>query len=80
MSEEITFLATGDIGPTHGPADGYPVERYSELVEPTMAAADLRFGNCERQYSLRGNANDLSPHGRQSPEMARISTTSTSTS
>jgi len=37
-----------------------------------MAAADLRFGNCERQYSLRGNANDLSPHGRQSPEMARI--------
>jgi poly-gamma-glutamate synthesis protein (capsule biosynthesis protein) len=71
-SEEVVFLATGDIGPTHGPADGFPIEQYSELVAPIMAEADLRFGNCERQYSGRGNASDASPHGRQPPEMAKI--------
>ena len=42
MPEEITFLATGDIGPTHGPNDGYPVERYSELVEATITMTIAR--------------------------------------
>src|ERR1041384_7979248 len=69
---EIVLLGTGDVGPTHGEADGYPVERYSEMVGPYMAAADLRFGNCERQYSRRGTLDDGNPHGRQPPEMARI--------
>ena len=42
---EVSFLGTGDCGPTHGPADGFPIERYSELVRPTLAAVDLRFGD-----------------------------------
>lgn len=71
---ELTFLGAGDCGPVHGPDDGYPVERYTELVRPTLAAADVRFGNCERQYSARGTASTVSPHGCQPPAMARIFT------
>lgn len=69
---EISFLGTGDCGPVHGPQDGFPIERYSELVRPTLQSVDLRFGNCERQYSARGTASETSPHGRQPPEMASI--------
>jgi hypothetical protein len=29
---EISFLGTGDCGPVHGPQDGFPIERYTELV------------------------------------------------
>jgi poly-gamma-glutamate synthesis protein (capsule biosynthesis protein) len=43
-------------------------------VRPTLAAVDLRFGNCERQYSARGSASETAPHGRQPPEMAQIFT------
>ena len=49
-ASEVVFLGTGDCGPVHGPADGFPIERYTELVQPTLAAADLRFSNSERQY------------------------------
>ncbi|MCC7486295.1 MAG: CapA family protein [Burkholderiales bacterium] len=73
-SSGISLIGTGDCGPVHGPADGYPVERYTELVRPVLEKADLRFANCERQYSSRGTANELAPHGRQPPEMARIFT------
>ena len=71
---EIAFIGTGDCGPVHGPEDGFPIERYSELVRPTLARVDLRFANCERQYSARGTASDTSPHGRQPPAMAQIFT------
>jgi len=71
---EISFIGTGDCGPVHGPKDGFPVERYTELVRPTLAAVDLRFANCERQYASRGTPSDRSPHGCQPPEMARIFT------
>jgi len=71
---EVSFIGTGDCGPVHGPADGFPVERYTELVRPTLAAVDLRFANCERQYSARGTARETAPHGRQPPEMAKIFT------
>src|ERR1700743_2310038 len=54
MATEVTFLGAGDVGPVHGPADGFPIARYTELVRPVLASVDLRFGNCERQYSLRG--------------------------
>ncbi len=74
MSQEVTFIGTGDCGPVHGPADGFPVERYTELVRPVLAGVDLRFANCERQYSSRGTGNELAPHGRQPPEMAQIFT------
>jgi poly-gamma-glutamate capsule biosynthesis protein CapA/YwtB (metallophosphatase superfamily) len=43
-------------------------------VRPTLAAADLRFANCERQYSNRGTRSERSPHGCQPPAMARIHT------
>src|SRR4029079_2932443 len=71
---EISFLGTGDCGPVHGPADGFPIERYTELVRPVLRSVDLRFANCERQYSSRGIARKTSPHGRQPPEMAQIFT------
>lgn len=70
----ISFLGTGDCGPVHGPKDGFPIERYTELVRPTLAKVDLRFANCERQYSSRGKASETSPHGCQPPEMAKIFT------
>src|SRR3954453_16773427 len=68
---EISFIGTGDCGPVHGPTDGFPIERYTELVRPTLRAVDLRFANCEGQYSSRGIARETSPHGRQPPEMAQ---------
>lgn len=73
-SAEVSFLGTGDCGPVHGPKDGFPVERYTELVRPTLKTVDLRFANCERQYSSRGTPSERAPHGRQPPEMARIFT------
>ena len=73
-SSEVSFLGTGDVGPVHGPKDGFPIERYTELVRPTLASVDLRFGNCERQYSARGTPSARSPHGCQPPEMAQIFT------
>src|SRR5262249_15381314 len=71
---EISFIGTGDCGPVHGPKDGFPIERYTELVRPTLESVDLRFGNCERQYSRRGTPSETSPHGCQPPEMAQIFT------
>ncbi len=71
---EISFLGGGDCGPC-GPATAeFPIERYSELVLPTMRSADLRFTNCERQYSARqvGAGVSISLHGCQPPEMAKI--------
>jgi poly-gamma-glutamate synthesis protein (capsule biosynthesis protein) len=73
-ASEISFLGTGDCGPVHGPEDGFPIERYSELVRPTLQSVDLRFANCERQYSSRGRASETAPHGRQPPAMAQIFT------
>jgi len=71
---EISLIGTGDCGPVHGPKDGFPIERYTELVRPTLETVDLRFGNCERQYSTRGTPSETSPHGCQPPEMAKIFT------
>lgn len=70
----ISFIATGDCGPVHGPKDGFPVERYTELVRPVLKDFDLRFVNCERQYSRRGVKSERAPHGCQPPEMAQIFT------
>ena len=79
-SNQISLLVAGDCGPVHGPKDGFPIERYSELVRPTLAKADLRFANCMRQYSARGTYNDgergsnwaSAAHSRLPPEMAQI--------
>ena len=43
-------------------------------MRPTLATADLRFGNCERQYSARRKGEGLAAHGCQPPEMAQIFT------
>ena len=59
-----SLLIGGDCGPVHGPGDGFPVERYTELVRPVLKAVDLRFANCERQYSSRGTVSERAPHGR----------------
>ena len=69
---QITLLAAGDTGPAHGPQDGFPLERYTGHIKPVLARADMRFANCMRQYSTRGSVNELAPHGRQPPEMARL--------
>ncbi len=71
---EVSFLAAGDCGPVHGPKDGVPIERYTELVRPILASVDLRFVNCERQYSTRGALVTDNPHGCQPPAMAQIFT------
>ena len=70
---EISFIGTGDCGPVHGPADGFPIERYTELVRPVLQSVDLRFANCERQYSSRGIASETSPHGRAPPYSDTVS-------
>ncbi len=71
---EISLLVAGDCGPIHGPKDGFPIERYTELIRPVLAKADLRFVNCMRTYSARGTYSELAPQVCQPPEMARIFT------
>lgn len=68
-AHEITLLGVGDIGPVHG-----PVGRYSELARPVLAAADLRFGQCERVYSTRGalQLHSGGAHSRLPPEMISV--------
>jgi len=73
-SPQLSLLACGDCGPVHGPADGFPISRYTELVRPLFEAADLRFANCERQYSARPAPDGRTAHGCQPPEMADIFT------
>jgi len=73
---EVSLIGTGDCGPTLGPKDGFPLERYTELVRPILQSVDIRFGNCERQYSAgkkeATGPGVLYPHGCQPPEMAQI--------
>jgi len=44
--EGVVLLGCGDIGPVHE-----PMETYGALARPILAAADIRFGQCERTYS-----------------------------
>jgi poly-gamma-glutamate capsule biosynthesis protein CapA/YwtB (metallophosphatase superfamily) len=70
MSEDsIVLLGVGDVGPIHEPVDGY-----SSLVKPTLSAADIRFGQCERTYSDRGSLQVHSGggHSRCKPHMASV--------
>ena len=65
----IVLLGCGDVGPTKEPLDGY-----STLVRPTLAAADFRFGQVERVYSERGTfqLQSDSPHSRVKPHLASV--------
>ena len=67
-SNNIVLLGCGDVGPIHE-----PIEAYSTLVRPMLAAADIRFAQAERVYSERGafQVGGLS-HGRLPPRMASV--------
>jgi poly-gamma-glutamate synthesis protein (capsule biosynthesis protein) len=67
-----SILIGGDCGPAHGPADGFPIEGYTELVAPVLAQADFRFVNCMRAYSSRGVYTEQARQVCQPPEMADI--------
>jgi Bacterial capsule synthesis protein PGA_cap len=53
--DEIVLLACGDVGPLHG-----DMGAYGAFVRPVLAAADIRFAQCERHYSDR---HDNAPAG-----------------
>lgn len=67
----VVLVGVGDVGPVFG-----PVEPLSSLVRPALAAADIRFGNCERVFSELGTLNHQggSEHARVKPHMASIFT------
>jgi poly-gamma-glutamate synthesis protein (capsule biosynthesis protein) len=44
-SGNISLLVGSDCSLLHRPK-GFPIERYTELVRPTLARADMRFVNC----------------------------------
>lgn len=69
-----TVLIGGDCGPTHGPAEGFPIEGYTKLVGPVLAKADMRFINCMRTYSSKAVRADHAPQVGQPIEMASIFT------
>lgn len=72
MSKTLSMLIGGDCGPVHGPKDGFPIKGYTELVQPVLDSVDMRFVNCMRTYSDRGETLDSQPHVRQPIEMADI--------
>ena len=72
MMQTATVLLGGDCGPAHGPADGFPVEGYTELVLPVLEKADMRFVNCMRTYSDRTVRTEHAPQVGQPVEMAAI--------
>ena len=74
MSTPASLLIGGDCGPVHGPADGFSIEGYTELVRPALEKADFRFVNCMRTYSDRGVHTDDAPQVCQPIEMSAIFT------
>jgi poly-gamma-glutamate synthesis protein (capsule biosynthesis protein) len=69
VNERIVLLGCGDVGPIDG-----PLETYAEHARPILAAADLRFAQCERVYSTRGVPRERGSdgHSRLDPSMAAI--------
>ena len=67
----VTLMGCGDVGPIHEPMSAYTV-----LAKPTLAGADIRFGQVERVYSERGSLQVHSGggHSRVKPHMASIFT------
>lgn len=74
MATTGSLLIGGDCGPVHGPAQGFPIEGYTELVRPVLERADARFVNCMRAYSNRGVISEDAPQVCQPVEMASIFT------
>jgi poly-gamma-glutamate capsule biosynthesis protein CapA/YwtB (metallophosphatase superfamily) len=67
--DSVVLLGCGDVGPIHEPMDGYPA-----LAKATLAAADLRFAQCERVYSERGalQVHSGGAHSRVKPHLASV--------
>lgn len=65
----VVLYGVGDVGPIHEPMDAYSV-----LARPALAAADIRFGQCERVYSERGalQLHSGGAHSRVKPHMASV--------
>jgi poly-gamma-glutamate capsule biosynthesis protein CapA/YwtB (metallophosphatase superfamily) len=74
MAEFATVVIGGDCGPAHGPDQGFPIERYTELVLPTLKKADMRFVNCMRTYTSRTNIETSAPQVAQPVVMADLYT------
>ena len=68
----VTLLAAGDCGPVHGPHNGFPAGHFSSRIRDLFQSADIRVGNCERQYSDRAAATARTRHGCQPTAMAAI--------
>src|SRR5215204_5036775 len=68
MSQVASILIGGDCGP----ADGFPIAGYTELVGPLLQQADFRFVNCMRTYSSRGVYTENARQVCQPTEMAQI--------
>ena len=68
-NDRAVILGCGDVGPIHE-----PMSCYSELIKPTLAAADIRFAQVERVYSERGalQLHSGGAHSRAKPHMASI--------
>jgi hypothetical protein len=67
--KKLVLFGCGDVGPVHE-----PINAYSELVRPALAAADIRFAHCERVYSDLGSlqVHIDHPHHRAKPHMASV--------
>ena len=67
----IVLMGVGDVGPVHG-----DMKSYAELAKSTLAAADIRIGQCERVYSTRGalQVHSGGAHSRLAPDMADVFT------
>jgi hypothetical protein len=65
----VVLFGVGDVGPIHD-----PIEPFSALVRDTLAEGDLRFAQCERIYSLRGElqAHRASNHSHTDPSHASV--------
>lgn len=71
INNSVVLLGVGDVGPVHEPMD-----QYSTLARPVLAAGDIRFGQCERVYSERGalQLHSGGAHSRVKPQLASIFT------
>ena len=66
----VVLMGCGDVGPIHE-----PMGAYSSLARPVLAAADLRFAQVERVYSVRGARHPQGgAHSRLEPHMASVFT------
>lgn len=68
-NKDVVLLGCGDVGPIHEPMDAYSV-----LARPTLAAGDIRFAQVERVYSDLGamQVHGSHNHGRGKPHMTSV--------